>query len=58
MIFEKNKIPKINGVINGKRIEIISNSEAIIVVSVNGELHTISTVGKSDKELGNEIRKL
>jgi hypothetical protein len=58
MIFEKNKIPKINGVINGKRIEIISNSEAIIVVSVNGELHTISAAGKDAKTIGDEIRKL
>ena len=58
MIFENNKIPKASGTVNGKSIQIISNTEGKIVVSVDGKLHTIETLGKSDKELGNLIRSL
>jgi hypothetical protein len=46
------------GTIGGKSVQIISNTETKIVVAVDGKLKEINTVGKTPKEIGEEIRKL
>ena len=57
MILDKKILTK-SGVKNGKTIQIISNTALEIVVSVDGELHTIKTAGKSPEEIGKIIREL
>lgn len=53
-----NKIREQAGNVGGKRVQIISNTLTEIKIRVDGVEHKISTVGKSAKELGLEIRSL
>lgn len=57
MLLQK-EVRKKSGNVGGKKIEVVSNTLDKIVVVVNGERHTIKTAGKTDKQLGEEIRNL